>query len=134
MSDTQVEESKRENETLWNMVNDLQKKIEALDKKQQMFTQSLKSSLKQELLKEFEGMIAGFRTEMHNTISTIESKFDTTIKTYEKNAIEREERMNNQSLSNFRIVAGELLSKNTTVTPSETSQMNMSTSLRGGTQ
>ena len=79
-------------------------------------------------------MIAGFRTEMHNTISTIESKFDTTIKTYEKNAIEREERMNNQSLSNFRIVAGELLSKNTTVTPSETSQMNMSTSLRGGTQ
>ena len=79
-------------------------------------------------------MIAGFRTEMHNTISTIESKFDTTIKTYEKNVIEREERMNNQSLSNFRIVAGELLSKNTTVTPSETSQMNMSTSLRGGTQ
>ena len=27
MSDTQVEESKRENETLWNMVNDLQKNL-----------------------------------------------------------------------------------------------------------
>ena len=134
MSDTQIEESKRENEELRNMVNDLTKKFEALDKKQQTFAESLKSSLKRELLKEFEGMIEGFRNEMNNTISTIETKFEKTIQTYEKNAIEREERMNNQSLSNFRIVAGELLSKCNTVTPSETSQMNVGTSLRGGDQ
>ena len=129
MSDTQVNESKRESEELRNMVIDLQNKFSSLEQSQQSFRQSLKSNLKAELVKEFEGSIEDFRTEMNTTITTIENKFDNTIQTYEKNAIEREERLNNQSISNFRTVAAELLTQSTTVTPSETNQM--SSSLRG---
>ena len=58
---------------------------------------------------------------MNTTINAIENKFDETIKRYEKLGQEREERLNAESISNFRIVAAELLRKSTQDTPSETS-------------
>lgn len=131
-SDIQVAESIKENEELRNMVLELQNKFDALEKKQQTFTTTLKESLKQELMKEFEGLITGIRNDMNSAITAIETKFVTSIQQYEKNALAREERMNAQCLSNFRTVAGELLSKNNQITPSEATHL--SVDLRGGDQ
>lgn len=141
MSDTQIADSRRENEELRNMVVELQNKFEQMEKNHQSFAKTLKASIKRELMKEFEGLVEDFKTEMSttiatiekkfdDTISTIEKKFDDTIATYEKPALERETRMQEQSLSNFRIVAAEILSKQKQITPSETSPN--AEGLRGG--
>ena len=118
-SDAQIEESKRENNELRQMVLDLQHKFEAMEKKNQTFTQTLKNTIKQELMKEFEGIINGIRNDMNTAISTMETKFEANIKKYEKIALEREARINEQNLSNFRIAAGELLQKTLKKSPSE---------------
>ena len=76
-SDTQVEESKKENEELRKLVLDLQNRFDNLERNNQSFRQTLKTSIKQELTKEFEGIINGIRTDMNNAISTIETKFET---------------------------------------------------------
>ena len=101
------------------MVLDLQHKFEAMEKKNQTFTQTLKNTIKQELMKEFEGIINGIRNDMNTAISTMETKFEANIKKYEKIALEREARINEQNLSNFRIAAGELLQKTLQKSPSE---------------
>ena len=112
------------------MVMDLQNKFKALEKKQQTSINTLKESIKRELMKEFEGIITDIRKDMNTAISTIETKFANSIQQYEKNALAREERLNAQSLSNFRVVAGELLQKSTLKTPSEDTMTLMS--LHGG--
>ena len=140
-SDVQVAESIKENEELRNIVLELQNKFDALEKKQQTFTKTLKESIKNELTKEFEGIITGIRNDMNTAISTIETKFENSIQQYEKNALEREERFNAQtiareerfnaqSLNNFRVVAGELLQQSNQKTPSEDTQQPVN--LRGG--
>ena len=142
-SDVQVAESIKENEELRNIVLELQNKFDALEKKQQTFTKTLKESIKNELTKEFEGIITGIRNDMNTAISTIETKFENSIQQYEKNALEREERFNAQtiareerfnaqSLNNFRVVAGELLQQSNQKTPSEDTQQPVN--LRGGGQ
>ena len=114
------------------MVMDLQNKFKALEKKQQTSINTLKESIKRELMKEFEGIITDIRKDMNTAISTIETKFANSIQQYEKNALAREERLNAQSLSNFRVVAGELLQKSTLKTPSEDTMTLVS--LYGGEQ
>lgn len=129
-SETQMVDTQRENDELRNMVMDLKNKFDSLEQKHSSFQKNLKASLKRELLQEFEGVINDFRKEMNNTtttienkfdktITTIENKFDTTIKQYEEKAVKREERMQAQGLSNFRIVAAELLKNSNLMTPSE---------------
>ena len=66
--------------------------------------------------------IMNVENKFDTTITNIEKKFDNTIQQYERNAIAREERMNQQNLFNFRIAAKELLSDTIPVTPSETTQ------------
>ena len=135
-SDTQIADSRKENEDLRNMVLDLKTRLDSMEKNQKTFTQTLKTTLKSELMKEFDGVISDFRKEMNATVSAIESKFDNTIKKYEELGREREERINSQSISNFRLVAAELaaelLNKQIKKTPSETS--NKAEDLRGGGQ
>ena len=131
LSDTQIVDSRRENEELRNMVLDLQNKFNGFEKQHQNFAKDLKESIKRELTKEFEGVLNDFRTEMTATVTAIETKFDTTIERYEKLGKEREERLIAESLSNFRLVAAEMLSKQTLQTPSETST---DEGLRGGNQ
>lgn len=71
---------------------------------------------------EFEGIINGFRKEMQTIVSNIENKFDQTIKAYENSAIALEQRLQDQGLSIFRLVAFELLKKSNKESPSETSE------------
>ena len=69
---------------------------------------------------------------MNATVSAIKTEFTTTIEQYEKLGREREERLNSQSLNNFRIVAAELLNHQPSTSPSEPS--NMTEQLHGGAQ
>ena len=132
LSDVQVADSKRENDELRQMVLDLQNKFDLLEKRNQTFTQTLKSTIKQELMNEFEGIITGIRNDMNSAITSIEAKFDNSIKQFEKNALEREQRFNAANLSNFRLAAGELLQNSTKKSPSEDTEKQVA--LRGGEQ
>jgi len=127
-----VADSKRENDELRQMVLDLQNKFDLLEKRNQTFTQTLKSTIKQELMNEFEGIITGIRNDMNSAITSIEAKFDNSIKQFEKNALEREQRFNAANLSNFRLAAGELLQNSTKKSPSEDTEKQVA--LRGGEQ
>ena len=127
-----MEDSKRENDELRKLVLELQNKFETLEQSNQTFRQNLKNTLKQELTKEFEGIINGIRTDMNNAISSIKTEFESSIKQYENNAMERERRMNDQNISSFRIVAGELLQKSIKTSPSEDNGTALV--LRGGGQ
>ena len=129
-SDAQIVESKQENDELRKLVLDLQSKFDTLERNNQTFRQTLKSTIKQELMKEFEGIITKIRNDMNTAILSIETKFETSIQQYETNAIAREQRMNEQSVSNFRLVAGELLNTPTKKTPSEGPSAEVD--LRGG--
>ena len=132
-SNAEIAASKKENEELRSMVEDLQHKFNAMEAKQKTFVTDLKASLKRELTKEFEGMINAFKQDMSSTIANIERKFDDTIKQYETNALAREQRMNQKNLDNFRMAARELLTNTIPVTPSESTQSEASP-LRGGAQ
>ena len=97
MSETQIADSQRENEDLGNMIIDLQQRLDSMEQKHQTFTKTIKNTLKQELMKEFDGIISDFRKEMNATVTAIETKFTNTIEQYEKLGKEREERLNSQS-------------------------------------
>ena len=142
-SEVQVADSQCENEELRKMVSDLTEKIDSLEQQHQSFQKNLKASIKRELTVEFEGVINDFREEMNATVTTIENKmnatvttienkFDQTIKKYETSTVEREQRLQEQGLRNFRILAAELLKNSTLESPSETSDT--SSDLRGGNQ
>ena len=121
-SNAEIAASKKENEELRSMVEDLQHKFNAMEAKQKTFVTDLKASLKRELTKEFEGMINAFKQDMSSTIANIERKFDDTIKQYETNALAREQRMNQKNLDNFRMAARELLTNTIPVAPSKSTQ------------
>lgn len=127
ISDTQIIESKRENEDLKNMVLELQNRLDSMEKKHQTFSQNLKTTLKK-----FDGVISDFRKEMNTTVSAIKSEFNAAIKRIDDLGKEREERMNSQSIRNFRIVAVELLNKHNKQSPSEAP--NNAEDLRGESQ
>lgn len=131
-SASQVADSQRENSELREMIMDMKERFNDLEQQHQSFQKNLKASIKRELMLEFEGVINNFRKELNATITTIENKFDKTIQTYEKSAIEREQRFQEQGLSNFRIVAAELLKKSINESPSEPIESNMG--LRGERQ
>lgn len=132
MSETQIVDSQRENEDLRNMIIDLKQRLDSVEQKHQTFAKTIKNTLKQELMREFDGVISDFRKEMNATVSAIKTEFTTTIEQYEKLGREREERLNSQSLTNFRIVAAELLNQQPSTSPSEPS--NMTEQLHGGAQ
>lgn len=131
-SASQVADSQRENSELREMIMDMKERFNDLEQQHQSSQKNLKASIKRELMLEFEGVINNFRKELNATITTIENKFDKTIQTYEKSAIEREQRFQEQGLSNFRIVAAELLKKSINESPSEPIESNMG--LRGERQ
>ena len=76
--------SKKENDQLRSIINDLQARFNAMERKHQTFARDLKATLKTELKKEFGEVLDDFRTEINNTISAIETKFESTISRYEK--------------------------------------------------
>lgn len=112
------------------MIIDLQQRLDTMEQKHQTFTKTIKSSLKQELMREFDGVINDFRKEMNATVSAIEAKFDNAIDRYEKLGREQVERLNAESLSNFRVVAAELLKQQKLTSPREPS--NEIETLHGG--
>ena len=109
-------------------------KFDALETRQTNFEINLKSSLKTELTREFGTLINEFKREVAGTLEKCQNlaqQMENSITTFEKNLIDREQRMNEQNLKNFRTVAAEFFPQ--MKTPSETNHNEMIV-LRGGGQ